>query len=180
MNFDHYTIRQLTMDDLHDYFNLIESNRKRLEDFFAGTVAITRTLEGTKTHLSDVLEKAGKNDYFPFIVVDNDSGKIIASIQVKSLDWNIPKGELGYYIDAKYEGKGVVTKAVSMIIDHCFKQIKLNKLFIRTFHENKASIQVAEKNGFILEGTIRSDYKTTSGKLVDLLYYGLLREEWTK
>jgi ribosomal-protein-alanine N-acetyltransferase len=37
---------------------------------------------------------------------------------------------------------------------------------------------VAEKNGFILEGIIRSDYKTTSGVVVDLMYYGLLKSEY--
>jgi RimJ/RimL family protein N-acetyltransferase len=28
------------------------------------------------------------------------------------------------------------------------------------------------KNGFELEGTIRNDYRTTKGEIVDLNYYG--------
>lgn len=165
------------MDDLHDYYQLIENNRPRLEDFFAGTVAVTKTLEETKSHLVEVIAKAEQRNYCPFIVFDHSCDKIIASIQVKSLDWTIPKAELGYYIDENYEGKGIITRALSLIIHFCFKELQLHKLYIRTHEENVSSRKVAEKNGFVLEGIIRSDYKTSSGKLVDLMYYGLLKDE---
>lgn len=177
MQFDHYTIRQLNQNDLQNYFDLIDQNRKRLEDFFAGTVAITKTLDETKIHLEDIISKASQNNYFPFVVFDDHSEKMIASIQVKNVDWNIPKAELGYYIDSAYEGKGIVTKATSMIVQFCFDELKMEKLLIRTHEGNLPSILVAQKNGFQLEGTIRKDYKTTKGELVDLLYYGKTRKD---
>jgi len=180
MKFDTYAIRFLEEGDLNTYYSLIDNNRKRLEDFFAGTVAQTRTLSDTKIHLEEILLKTGKGNYFPFIVEDLKTQKIICSIQVKNVDWSIPKAELGYYIDSAYSGKGIVSRATGMIIDYCFTQKAFNKLFIRTHRANTASIKVAEKNGFKLEGTIRKDYKTTSGELVDLLYYGLLNEERIK
>jgi ribosomal-protein-serine acetyltransferase len=177
MQFNQYHIRQLEETDLENYFLLIDKNRQRLEDFFAGTVAITKTMEETQKHLSDVINKAKDKQYFPFIVEDTDSGKIISSIQVKNFDWNVPKAEIGYYVDQDYEGKGIVSKATSLIVDFCFEELALSKLFIRTHEANAGSRKVAEKNGFLLEGTIRRDYRTTSGELVDLMYYGLLKEE---
>jgi RimJ/RimL family protein N-acetyltransferase len=178
--FDNFTLRLLTKNDLNNYYSLIENNRKRLEDFFAGTVAITKTIDDTRVHLDDVTEKAASNNYFPFIVIDNETGKIISSLQVKSIDWSIPKAELGYYIDVDYEGKGIVTKSINKIIDYCFRDLEMHKLYIRTHESNISSIMVAEKNGFIKEGVIRSDYKTTKGELIDVIYYGLLREEYLK
>lgn len=175
MQFDNYTIRYVRADDLQGYFDMIENNRKRLEDFFAGTVAVTKTLEDTKTHLADVTEKLAVRKYFPFVITDNTTGRIIGSIQVKSVDWSIPKAELGYYIDGGYEGKGIITKAVAFIVGFCFDELGLDKLYIRTYEQNTGSRKVAEKNGFELEGIIRKDYKTTSGKVVDLMYYGRLR-----
>src|SRR5688500_5709024 len=129
---DQFTIRPVTIDDLPQYYNLIEQNRKRLEDFFAGTVAITQSLKDTEKHLEDVVGKFEKNDYFPLVVIDKDSGNIIGSIQIKSIDWNVGKGELGYYIDEKFEGKGIVAKAIAMVIDHGFDQLGFNKFYIRT------------------------------------------------
>ena len=174
MEFDNYTVRQVRMDDLSDYFSMIETNRPRLNDFFAGTMAMTRTLEETSDHLADVIAKAEKNNYFPFVVVDNNTNRVIGSIQVKNIDWTIPKAELGYYIDEQYGGKEITTRAVALIIDFCFKELNLNKLYLRTHEENIPSRKVAEKNGFSVEGVIRRDYKTTGGGIVDLMYYGLL------
>jgi ribosomal-protein-serine acetyltransferase len=178
ITFDQYTIRLLQPADLQQYFNLIDRNRPRLEDFFAGTVALTHTIENTEVYLNDALVMLAERKYYPFVVVDNETGVPIASIQIKSLGWNIPKGELGYYIDASYEGKGIITKAVSRLIDYCFENLKLNKVYIRTYEGNISSRKVAEKNGLTYEGTLRMDYKTTSGKLVDIMYYGLVRKEW--
>src|SRR5687767_5328104 len=141
LSFDHYVIRPVTLEDLADYFNLIERNRKRLEDFFAGTVAITKTINATEIHLRDVIQKAAKNDYFPFVVIDSSNNKLIASIQVKSVDWTVAKAELGYYIDHKYEGQGIIKKAVSLIINHCFENAGLSKLYIRTHEGNKPSVK---------------------------------------
>jgi RimJ/RimL family protein N-acetyltransferase len=177
---DHFTIRAVTLDDLPQYYNLIEQNRKRLEDFFAGTVAITKSLEDTEQHLKDVIGKFQKHDYFPLIVVEKDSNIIIGSIQIKSIDWNVGKGELGYYIDEKFEGKGITTKAITMIIEYGFDQLGFNKFYIRTYDGNTGSKKIAEKNGFELEGILRAEYKTTSGRLIDLLYYGLLKQEKQK
>lgn len=178
MHFDHYTIRLARHSDLPVYFDLIERNRSRLEDFFAGTVAVTKTLEDAEAHLADVIGKVEEKKHYPFLVTDETTGKIVASIQIKSLDWSIPKGELGYYIDAAYEGKGIITRAVAKVIAFCFEELGLVKVFIRTHKRNVSSRKVAEKNGFIYEGTIRSDYKTTSGEIVDTMYYGMTRWEY--
>ena len=179
MNFDHYAIRLARHSDLPAYFDLIERNRARLEDFFAGTVAITKTLDDTETHLKDVIAKVEQKKHFPFIITDADAGdRLIASIQIKNPDWTIPKAEIGYYIDAAYEGKGIISKAVSGIIAYGFEELGLARIFIRTYEGNVSSRKVAEKNGLIYEGTIRMEYKTTSGKIVDIMYYGMTREEY--
>lgn len=175
--FDNYKLRLVELDDLEAYHRLIEDNRKRLEDFFAGTVAQTTTLEDSRAHLTEVIRKNARKEFYSFVLTDDASDRLIASVQVKSLDWNVPKAELGYYIDAAYEGKGLVSRAVAVIVKYCFEQLQLNKLYIRAHESNIASRKIAEHNGFRLEGVLRQDYKTTRGELVDLMYYGLLREE---
>lgn len=174
MQFDGFHIRLLNGGDAENYFALIDRNRKRLEDFFAGTVAKNKSLEGTRAFISDVTEKAEKKIYFPFVIVDSTTQNIIGYTDIKSIDWNIPKAELGFFIDEQYEGKGIVSKALSKMVEHCFESLKMKKLFLRTHEKNIGSRRVAEKNGFVVEGIIRSDYKTTSGVIVDLMYYGLL------
>ena len=178
MDFDTYHIRPLSADDAENYFDLINHNRKRLEDFFAGTVAKNKSLEDTHKFITDISEKRERKIYFPFVITETTTKSLIGYTDIKSIDWNVPKAELGFFIEEHYEGKGIVSKAVSKIVEHCFKTLQMKKLFLRTHEKNISSRRVAEKNGFVIEGIIRSDYKTTSGVIVDLLYYGLLKSEY--
>lgn len=172
MTFDNYTIRLLTSNDLDAYFQLIERNRSRLEDFFTGTVSRTRTYEDTRQFLADVVQRTKDRTYFPYIIIDNSNQKIAGFLDLKNIDWNIPKSELGLYIDIDYANKGIATNAFRIFCDFCFSEYKFRKLFLRTHHSNTSARKVAEKCGFEIEGTIRLDYKTTSGEIVDLVYYG--------
>jgi RimJ/RimL family protein N-acetyltransferase len=175
MQFKEYIIRPINSDDVQSFFTLVETNRKRLEDFFAGTVSKNKNLDATKAFIEEIIEKAEKRTYFPFAIIHNSTPGIVGYVDIKNIDWNIPKAELGCFIDEKYEGKGVSTEAVSKIIEYCFDVLQFNKLFLRTHETNTGSRKIAEKNGFEVEGIIRKDYKTTSGELVDLIYYGLLK-----
>jgi RimJ/RimL family protein N-acetyltransferase len=173
MHFDHFTIRPLATNDLHPYFALVERNRKRLEDFFTGTVSRTQTLEDTQAFLADITARAEAKTYMPFVIVDTDSS-IIGFLDLKNIDWSIPKSEMGAWMDADWAGKGVATKAFQHFCDYCFKTFGFKKLFLRTHESNGAAQRLAEGAGFEREGVLRRDYKTTSGELVDLIYYGRL------
>jgi|SRR5687767_4606480 len=179
VNFDNFLIRPLSAEDLLQYFKLIETNRKRLEDFFVGTVSKTMTIEDTAIFVQEILKKADQRTYFPFLIVNTSENSLVGFIDIKNIDWNIPKAEIGCYIDQEYANKGISKKAISLFTQFCFSNFKFNKLFLRTHKSNHAAQKVAESCGFELEGTIRRDYKTTAGELVDLLYYGKLSPEYT-
>ncbi len=175
MQFDHYQIRLLEQNDARAYFALIAANRGRLENFFAGLVSRTRNLEDTAVFLSEAMEKMEAKTYFPFIVLDMANSHIAGFIDVKNIDWNIPKAELGCFMDQQHARQGIARRALKLVIAHLFETFGFNKLFLRTHERNSAARTLAEQCGFEQEGTIRRDYKTTNGELVDLLYYGLLK-----
>ncbi|MGB8190740.1 MAG: GNAT family protein [Chitinophagaceae bacterium] len=175
MKFDNYSIRPLTTDDLVPYFKMVERNRKRLEEFFTGTVSRTKTIDDTQAFLADITERAKARTYMPYLIIDEENGKFAGFLDLKNIDWSIPKSEVGCYMDKDYAGKGVATKAFQLFCEYCFNTFGFRKLFLRTHESNTAAKQMAEHNGFEKEGILRWDYKTTSGQLVDLIYYGRLR-----
>ena len=175
MKFDHYSLRLLRLGDLDPYFALVQRNRERLADRFVGTVSRTKTLEEAQEFVEEMIKHTISNTYFPYVIIDENENRIIGFIDLKNIDWDIPKTQIGFYIDEAYEGKGIISKAISKIIDYCFEDKGFEKLFMRIHPENLAAKKVAEKCGFELEGTIRKDYKTPSGNLVDLLYYGKVK-----
>jgi len=92
------------------FFNLIDSNRVRLSEYFAGTVANTRTLEDTINYCKLIDEKVKNKSYFPYIIVNRKNNNFIGYVDVKNIDWSVPKAELGYFIDSEYEGRGIISQ----------------------------------------------------------------------
>jgi RimJ/RimL family protein N-acetyltransferase len=175
MKFDNYSIRLLEIQDLDNYYQLVKNNRERLEDFFTGTVSKTKTYEDTRNFVIDMVKRTNDKVYFPYLVIDNSNQKIVGFLDLKNIDWGIPKSEIGFYIDKDYAGKGITSKALNLLCDFCFSDYKFQKIFLRTHSSNISARTVSEKSGFELEGIIRKDYKTTSGEIVDLIYYGKLK-----
>jgi len=172
MTFDNYKISLLGDNEGDAFFGLIDSNRQRLEDFFAGTVSKTRTLEDTLEYCFEIQKLIEVISYLPFLITDIETNKFIGLVDVKNINLDVPKAELGIFIDKHYEGKGIISKATNLVIDHIVEEYKFIKLLCRANSRNKGSIAVILKNGFELEGTIRKDYRTTKGEIVDLNYYG--------
>ncbi|SHH64806.1 GNAT family N-acetyltransferase [Winogradskyella jejuensis] len=177
MQFDNYRIRLLKNTDLEAYYGMVSKNRKRLEDFFTGTTSRTQTFEDTKVFLAEMLERVNKREYYPYLIEDINTNTIAGFLDLKNVDWKIPKTEMGLYIDEDYADKGVSSKAFKLFCDYCFDTHGFKKLFLRTHPQNYPARKIAEKAGFKNEGTIRCDYKTTSGDLIDLVYYGKLSNE---
>ncbi|WP_412984731.1 GNAT family N-acetyltransferase [Pontimicrobium sp. IMCC45349] len=169
---ENYSITLFDTNKSESFFKLIDDNRVNLEDYFAGTVSRTKTLGATKMYCDVIKSKIIQKKYFPYVIVKDDTQEFVGWIDVKNIDWDTQKAELGYFVDSKHEGKGIVTQSLGTVIDHVVKKYNFKKLLCRVSSTNKGSIAVAVKNGFELEGTIRRDYKTTKGELIDLNYYG--------
>lgn len=175
MQFENYSIRPIQETDLQPFYKMIEQNRKRLERFFAGTILRTRNIEDTERFLQEIIEKMDSRLYFAYVIIDEETDGFVGFLDLKNIEWRVPKSEIGFYIDAAYEGKGITGRALTMLCDHCFGHFGFEKLFLRTHESNLGARGVAEHCGFEKEGTLRRDYKTSSGELVDVLYYGKIR-----
>jgi ribosomal-protein-alanine N-acetyltransferase len=54
---------------------------------------------------------------------------------------------LGYWIDQRYAGRGIMPRAVAMAIDHCFTTVGLHRIEICIRPENINSLRIVEKLG---------------------------------
>ncbi|RIA10182.1 RimJ/RimL family protein N-acetyltransferase [Flavobacteriaceae bacterium MAR_2010_72] len=173
LQFDHYSIQPLDTSKPEDFYHLIATNRLRLEDFFAGTVAKTMTLEATKAYCHAIDARVATKQYIPFIIVDRHTNQWVGLLDVKNIDWESAIAELGYFIDVNYEGRGLTSKALGLLMNYLKETYPLKQLLCRVASENIASKQVALRNGFQFEKKVANDYTTTKGKTVDLDYYVL-------
>jgi len=175
MQFDHFIIRLVKTKDAAGIYELVSANRQRIAVYFPGTNESVQSEASAKRFVKVKQAEEKRKELFAFVIIDTQKLKPAGMMYVKSIDWKIPKAELAYFIDRHYEGKGITTKAVGLVTDYCFYMLGMNKLFLRAAQDNIGSKRVAEKNGFLLEGTLRKDFRTGEGELIDLYYFGKIK-----
>jgi ribosomal-protein-alanine N-acetyltransferase len=82
-------------------------------------------------------------------------------------------GEIGYFIDEKYWGKGITTQALIQLEKFILGNLNLHRLEIRMAKENKASQRIAVKGGYKKEGIMR-EMLCVEGKWYDCYVYAKL------
>jgi [ribosomal protein S5]-alanine N-acetyltransferase len=83
---------------------------------------------------------------------------------------------IGYWIDERCAGRGIMPTAVALTTDHCFREVGLHRVEINIRPENAASLRVVEKLGFRQEG-IRERYLHIDGDWRDHLTFALCADE---
>jgi ribosomal-protein-serine acetyltransferase len=106
-----------------------------------------------------------------------DSGEFIGSIGFVNFDWAAKTTEMGYWISAAHEGRGIVSAACKRLIQFAIDDLEINRIEIRCSTENQRSAAIPERFGFTREGVLRQAF-LRDGKLHDFAIYGLLAAEW--
>jgi ribosomal-protein-serine acetyltransferase len=104
-------------------------------------------------------------------------GKLVGSVRYNDIDWDSRATALGYWVDAEYEGRGLVKRACRVLIAHAFEGLKLHRVEIRCHAENERSRALAERLGFRLEALLRKAERVRE-RMIDLAVYALLEDEW--
>ena len=112
---------------------------------------------------------------YPF-AIDVD-GRFAGQITVN----NIVRGSaqfasIGYWLDRQYAGRGVMPRAVALVIDHCFTSAGLHRIEVAIRPENSNSLRVVEKLG-IREVGYAPKFLHIDGDWRDHRIYAVTREE---
>jgi len=92
-------------------------------------------------------------------------------------NWEHGLAEVGYALSTVYQNRGVMSDALSLLLEDLFQNTLLERIEARCAIENVGSQRVLEKTGFEREGRLRGYFKLR-GRRVDNFLYGLLREDY--
>jgi ribosomal-protein-alanine N-acetyltransferase len=173
-------LKKYRIGDGKIFYEIIEKNRDRMLDNFPIMLSNTHDVLSGELYIRKKIEEWEERSAFNFGIWLKDDGNYIGHISVKNIDWIIPRGEIAYIISQEYEGKGIMTEALTAIIKFSFENLSMSRLFLRVMTNNSRSYELAERCGFSREGILRKDHKTYEGDLVDLYYYGMTKEDYKK
>lgn len=124
-----------------------------------------------------MLERQGKSDWH-FVICLVADGRPIGTAGLHDLNLEDGHAEFGISIGEKAEwNKGYGTDALSAICDFGFGQLRLERIGLQVYRDNRRAQRSYARAGFTLEGA-RRNALFADGRHHDVLVMSLLRQEW--
>lgn len=133
------------------------------------------TVLGTEQWLRRVAADPGRKNFMVCMKADH---KTVGFAGIKSIDRINLKCESFMGIGVKeYWGKGLGYDIKKSILEYCFSELQLNKVYSMHLADNQAMIRINMKLGGKLEGTLREDV-WHNGKFQDMVIISILKNEY--
>ena len=100
--------------------------------------------------------------------------EVAGNVSFNTINHDLQKIEIGYWLRSDLQGKGIISKSLTKLIDYAFSELNMRKVQISAAVDNQASRRVCERLGFKLEGII-TRAENLNGRVVDHVVYGLNR-----
>lgn len=164
-------------DDVEALYRLVEANRERLARWLPWAPVTGR--EPQERFVEAALSSFARGRGLEAVVWRGEEP--VGAAGVHDVDERARHGFIGYWVDARHEGRGVVSKAVRALVNRCFGEPLLSgapfeRLTILADVRNARSRAVAERLGFTFEGVLRRQNRGPDRP--DMAVYSLLRSEW--
>src|SRR5699024_9044949 len=124
-----------------------------------------------KDQSKEELEVNIRNAHFQFLKRENmrlhvflkETGEFVGCSGLHRINWEIPKFEIGYWIDSRMSGNGYMTEAVERVAVFAFTELGAKRVEIRCDSKNKKSRGIPERLNFELEGILKHDDLSVDG-----------------
>lgn len=171
---DRLKIRQPQLSDVEQLASFEERNRHFWQDYINS--AVVSPQEKLARWLKEMEEGRA---YRFFLCLRNDS-LIIGQCNFSQIVRGFFQAcYLGYMIDADYQGKGLMTEAISALIPFIFYEVKLHRIVANYQPTNSRSAALLRRLGFEIEGYAKNDLMI-DGLWKDHILSALSLERWEK
>jgi uncharacterized protein (DUF952 family)/RimJ/RimL family protein N-acetyltransferase len=133
------------------------------------------SLDEYRQSMAERAAQVARGEKHVFTIVEVVSGKPVGMMDIRPRSEH--RATVGIWIGLPYHGKGYGSLAIHRLLEYGFGHLGLEKIEAEIFTGNWGSRRAFEKNGFILEGTIRKSV-CKRGHLLDEWVFGITREDY--
>ncbi len=119
------------------------------------------------------------NQPFYLGVVTREGSKLIGYVRLSFLDLSRRQVALHVLLSRSHQRQGLGTETMGLMLDFCFRGIRLHRLTALCEGKNIAACRLLEKVGMRREGEFLKDHQV-SGEWLDTIQYALLEEEYER
>ncbi len=136
-----------------------------------------RSLARRRADAQSASGEAGR-DWFQFVICLLADDRPIGRADIFEIDRYNGSAGFGLAIgEHDLRGGGLGTEAVNVVVDFCFGQLRLERVWLVTDSVNLRAQHVYEKAGFVHEGRLRRAFYQ-DGVFQDDIRMAILRDEW--
>jgi ribosomal-protein-serine acetyltransferase len=133
--------------------------------------AEVQSLETAEKHCREEQAKWHAREELDFCFFRKPDTVFVGKGGLHTIDWSVPKFEIGYWIRTDCARNGFATEATLGLAAFARDSLGARRLEITSDARNAPSRRVAEKSGFVLEGIRRNSRRDSAGELADSCMY---------
>jgi len=108
-----------------------------------------RDLNQSLEEVQSLIEERMDTTHY-FTINTRDTQQFAGTITIWRINIEKKSAELGYALLPEFQGKGLMSSAIQLVLNYAISTLKLNHIEAKTVRDNIKSRQLLEKNGFIL------------------------------
>ncbi len=170
------TLRLLQLEDLDSLYEV--SSDHSVFEFFPHPIPCNSKPELAKW-ITSRLELFNKEEWLPFVIIQNETGKVIGTTSFLNISIPNSRIEIGAtWLGIDYQGKGYNMPSKYLLMSYAFEVLKVERLELKTDALNIKSRKAIQKIGAKEEGVLRSHTLMQKNRRRDTVYYSILSNEW--
>lgn len=137
------------------------------------------TEEAVRHYVEKAIQEREAGLSYKFVIVHKESKQIIGSTSFLDIATAHKRLEIGAtWLQPRFWESNVNTICKYLLLQYCFEDRELNRVQIKTGHENHRSQKAIERLGATKEGYLRNHMIQRDGKIRHTVMYSITKEDW--
>ena len=167
------TLRSITADDAEAYLGIFSE----AEVMRYWSCEPIDSIDQAREMLDRDIEWARSGEALCWGIAVPETGRLIGKISLYLFSRQNRRAEIGYVLDRTYWRRGLMSEAVTAVLDYAFDALDLNRIEADVDPEHAASLALLYKFGFAREGLFRQRWRV-HGQWRDSVMLGLLAADY--
>ncbi|MGE7922699.1 GNAT family N-acetyltransferase [Viridibacillus arvi] len=152
----------------------------QFQEIWTYTSAKIRSIEDMKQYIKQALNEKINGTQNPFVIIEKKTNQIIGSTRFLDIDCQHKRLEIGFtWLTPTKWRTPINTECKYLLLKFAFEQLSVNRVQIKTDHENKRSQAAIERLGAKKEGILRNHMIRPNGTIRNTVIYSIIDSEWS-
>jgi len=135
--------------------------------------------EAVVQYVESLIRKREAKTEFPFVIKDKQTGEIVGMTVYMDISIEHRRLEIGStWLHPSKWRTNMNTNCKYLLLQYAFEQLNMQRVQIKTGHENVRSQKAIERLGAVKEGILRNHMIRKEGTVRHTVMYSIVEDEW--